>query len=217
MKRILVLLLLPFLDFAQNDTIKNVASRQSVIGLDRMNVVYRGVPNPISIAVNNTKSYKIIGDGVSQNEDGKYIIRPGAGKETKVFVEIEKLDGSKSTEEYTFRIKGLPRICGTLKGKEGEVILKRNEVKEAIISTEMIGFLYDVFDDSDFFKVNSFEVKFSESKVIKVVGNKFDSESFKEIAKLKRGDFFEINHLDYGPPTDALKRRAFPIIVMMGD
>lgn len=217
MKKIIVLLLLPFLGFTQNDTIKDVKSKLSVIGLDRMNVVYRGVPNPISIAVNNAKSYKITGDGVSKNRKGKYEIRPGAGKESKVIVEIEKLDGTKFTEEHTFRIKGLPAISGTLKGREGEVILKRDEIKEAIISTEMIGFLFDVFDDSDFFKVNSFEIKFSEQKIIKVQGNKFDNESFKEISKLKKGDYFEIISLDYGPPTDALKRRAFPITVMLGD
>lgn len=31
-----------------------------------MNVVYRGVPNPISIAVNNAKTYVIYGNGVSK-------------------------------------------------------------------------------------------------------------------------------------------------------
>ncbi len=87
-----------------------IPATKSVIALDKMNVVYRGVPNPISIAVNNVKSYVIYGDGVSKKEDGKYVIKPGSGNETKVFVEIENFDGSKVIEEHVFRIKGLHRL-----------------------------------------------------------------------------------------------------------
>ena len=58
-----------------------IPASKSVIALDRMNVVYRGVPNPISIAVNNAKSYTISGDGVSL-QNGIYVLRAGTGKET---------------------------------------------------------------------------------------------------------------------------------------
>jgi len=58
--------------FAQD----TIPASKSVIGLDKMNVVYRGITNPISIAVNDAKSYKIYGNGVSKNEDGKYSLAP---------------------------------------------------------------------------------------------------------------------------------------------
>ena len=62
MKIFFYLLFIPFSLLAQTNTDTN----SSVLSLDRMNVVYRGIPNPISIAVNDAKSYKIFGDGVSK-------------------------------------------------------------------------------------------------------------------------------------------------------
>lgn len=217
MKRSILFVLFSLSVYAQKDTLSVEKPKLSVIGLDKVNVVYRGIPNPISIAVNDAKSYTLAGDGVSLNKEGKYVIKPGVGKETKVFVEIEKLDGTVVKEEHIFRIKGLPAIAGTLNGKDGEVILKRNEVNDALISTEITGFLYDINDDSDFFKVNSFKVKFSGEKIIQVDGNKFDNKALNEIMKLKKGEIFDIISINYGPPTDALKKKAFPIQIIIED
>ncbi|MFM9989418.1 hypothetical protein [Flavobacterium sp.] len=48
----IILLLFSFSFYAQNDTIPVVKkTNASVVSADRMNVVYRGVPNPISIAL----------------------------------------------------------------------------------------------------------------------------------------------------------------------
>ena len=76
--------------YAQNDSIVKLKQQLSVVSVDKMNVVYRGVPNPISIAVNNAKSYTISGDGVSF-QNGKYVLKPVSGTEAKVIVEINKL------------------------------------------------------------------------------------------------------------------------------
>ena len=190
MKKIIVLLLLPFLGFTQNDTIKDVKSKLSVIGLDRMNVVYRGVPNPISIAVNNAKSYKISGNGVSQNEEGKYVLRPGPGTETKVFVEIEKLDGSKVVEEHIFRIKVLPAPIGTLNNEysfERTLYFKKEELINAVVNYKIIDFLID-FNPS----VTKFKISLNENKVVEVEGNKFNKEVLSLIKSATKKDYFKI-------------------------
>lgn len=213
MKKFFYLLFLPVFLFAQTNEI----NKFSVIGLDRMNVVYRGITNPISIAVNNAKSFKITGDGVSKTKDGKFIIKPGSGNETKIYVEIITKASKKVVEEHIFRIKGLPTISGTLNGKDSEVILIRNQINEVIISTDFVGFLFDYNPNSEFFKVNSFEIKFSNNEIFKIIGNKFNKDSLYKISKLKKGDSFEINNINYGPPMDGLKKRAFPIKVILED
>lgn len=183
MKKIIVLLLLPFLGFTQNDTIKDVKSKLSVIGLDRMNVVYRGVPNPISIAVNDAKSYTITGNGVSQNEEGKYVLRPGPGTETKVIVEIEKLDGSKVVEEHTFRIKVLPKGIGCIDGYYciGNCYLefKIKEIEGKVISAERPDFLFPYELPS----IKSFTILSFENKKLVINGNTFDKKSIDFILK----------------------------------
>lgn len=57
-----ILFLLFSISIYPQDTIP---TSKSVVALDKMNVVHRGVENPISIAVNNAKSYVISGKGVS--------------------------------------------------------------------------------------------------------------------------------------------------------
>lgn len=208
-----ILFLLFSLSIYAQDTIP---ATKSVVALDRMNVVYRGVPNPISIAVNGAKSYVIYGDGVSKNGEGKYVIKPGSGNETKVFVEIENFDGSKVVEEHFFRIKGLPAIVGTVNEINTYVLLKRDNILKAIVSTEMEDFIF-VDKTSDFFKVNSFEIKFPDGKILQIEGNTFTKVAYNEIIKLKKGEVFEIISIDYGPQMDGLKRKVFPIQVILAD
>ena len=101
-------LIFKFSLYSQNDTIAiDKPSNISVVSADKMNVVYRGVPNPISIAVPNAKSFVVSGNGLTFVK-GKYLLSAGLGKETKIIVEIENFDGYKLTEEHIFRIKGLP-------------------------------------------------------------------------------------------------------------
>ena len=104
-KLLLFLFIISFHSYTQD----TIPAAKSVVALDKMNVVYRGVPNPISIAVNNAKSYVISGKGVSKKEDGSYVLRPGSGNETKVFVEIENFDGSK--------------VIGMTTNREGQLIM----------------------------------------------------------------------------------------------
>ncbi len=211
-KLLLFLFIISFHSHAQD----TIPAAKSVVALDRMNVVYRGVENPISIAVNNAKSYIISGKGVSKKEDGSYVLRPGSGDETKVFVEIENFDGYKFVEQHVFRIKGLPAIVATVNGFNTNVLLKRDDILKSIVSTEMEDFIF-IDKTSDFFKVNSFEIKFSDEKILKIEGNTFTKVAYNEIIKLKKGEVFEINSIDYGSHIDGLKKKAFPIQVILAD
>jgi len=99
--------------YGQNDTISVMkTSNSSVVSADKMNVVYRGLPNPISIAVSNCKSFTATGNGLFKNKDGTYQLVPGIGLETVITIEIILNDGSIKKEEHKFRIKNSPRISG---------------------------------------------------------------------------------------------------------
>ncbi|SFB08649.1 GldM C-terminal domain-containing protein [Flavobacterium swingsii] len=212
MKKLLFLLLFPIVVFPQNDSISPVKKGNiSVVSADRMNVVYRGIQNPISIAVNNAKSYKITGDGVSQNEDGKYVLRAGAGTETKVIVEIEKLDGAKVTEEHIFRIKGLPKPIGTLNDEystNGSVLrFTKEELKKAIVNYKMIDFLFNINPE-----VTQFNLSIN-NKSITVEGNKFNNEALKIINSAKKRDYLIISNIktNYMSPEACFPRSPAPI------
>lgn len=204
---LIFLFFVTFSSFAQD----TIPATKSVVALDKMNVVYRGVSNPISIAVNNAKSYVFSGNGVSKNEDGSYVLRPGSGNETKVFVEIENFDGSKVVEEHVFRIKGLPTPIGTLNGEystKGNLIFTLEEMKEAKIGIKYIDLLFDVK-----YEVTQFSIKISRLDTIIIDGNIISDDILELLKKVKKDDYILIRDIKtnymFG---DGLHKSIKPII-----
>lgn len=206
---------------SQNDSISAVKKLNiSVVSADRMNVVYRGIPNPISVMVPNDKYFSVIAPGLENKGNGKFILKVGPGKEVEIQVRFKNEEGKPVVEKHVFRIKGLPSPIGLLNDENcGNclVLLKRDDVKKSIISIKMLDFL--MFDfDSDFFKVTSFDVVLSENKTINVEGNFFNEEALKEINKLKKGDIFVIDNIQYGSHcAECELKRVFPIKVILAD
>lgn len=210
--------LFPCTFYAQNDTVKVAEQRLSVIGLDKMNVVYRGVPNYLTVSVPNNKTYNIIAPGLKAIGKDKFILRPGVGKTIDILVNFKDENDKFVVEKHTFRIKNLPKVIGLLNGNNCSnclVLLKKEEIENSKISTKMEDFLF-IDLDSDFLKVNSFEVKISETHIIAVEGNTFNKEAVNELSKLIKGTHFEIIHIDYGPNCiDCIKNESLSIKVLL--
>lgn len=115
MKHFLFFFLISLSAFAQKDNI-------SVVSAEKLNVVYRGVPNPIKIAVPGAKSFIATADGyntIEKKDDfGNYILKVGGGNEVKIHIEAQMEDGSVLREEKVFRIYGLAAPSATINGTE---------------------------------------------------------------------------------------------------
>lgn len=181
-KTIIFFLFITFQFSFSQDTIPK--PKQSVVALDKMNVVYRGIENPISIAVNNAKSYRIYGRDVKQHDDGKYFIIPGIGLETIVYIEITKHDNSIVTEEHVFKIKSIPNPKVTINGhyttNRTSLEFNINEIKDAIIEVKIIDFLY-----LNNLEVSQFNLKVGTNPTMVITGNKINIEAFNLIKKEK--------------------------------
>lgn len=191
-KLFLILTLSSFYSFSQ-DSLQVKKPKLSVIAADKLNVVYRGIENPISIAVKKAKSYTIYGDNVKQNEDGKYVIRPSIGLETKVFIEIINMDDSITIEEHVFRIKGLPSPIGTIKGEfstQSSFELSIEELKDAEVGLKFIDFLFP-FN----FKVSQFNIKVPRFPTIVVTGNVITNEAYELLKKARKKDIIVISEI----------------------
>lgn len=186
MKKFLLLLLLISLSFyAQNDSISK--PNISVIGLNKLNIAYRGIPNPISIAVNNAKSYKIKGDNIFRNDEGKYFIKPKAEKESKVLLEIETSDTTKVVEEHIFRVKDLPYAAILVNQKgciNGDCVIEMpsKELLNAEVSVKLIDYLLDGNISVTGFRVNLTNGKGDFLDSFEVKGNKIPQDVYDAIA-----------------------------------
>lgn len=199
-KLLLFLFIIGFHSYAQD----TIPAAKSVIALDKMNVVYRGVPNPISIAVNNAKSYVISGKGVSKKEDGSYVLHPGSGNETKVFVEIENFDGSKEVEEHIFRTKGLPAPIGTLNDQyssNGYLVFTKEQFRNAKVGISFPNFLMDVN-----FTTISFTIV-HKNKEFKINGDSINDEAYSFIKNLKKNSVITIKDIRYPTSPEVSPRR----------
>lgn len=184
-----ILFLLFSLSIYAQDTIP---AAKSVIALDKMNVVYRGIYNPISIAVNDAKSYKVYGKGVSKDENGNYFLFPVAGLTTKVYVEITKNNDSVVVEEHEFRIKVGKAPIGTINGfytNRGELTFTLEEIKEAKIGVNILEFYGKDIE------VTQFLIKIPNYPSIIVKGNKFSDEVIEILKKCRKNDIVLISDI----------------------
>jgi hypothetical protein len=183
-----------FFGFAQ-DTLVAKKSNLGLIASTEMNVVYRGVRNPISIAVPHAKSFTVSGPGVSQ-ENGSYYITPGQGNEMVVTLEIVLEDDSKVVEEHVFRIKTLKQHIARINNKNCPnciVLMTKSELKDAEISYYLEDFLYDFLK----LKVTSFDLFVSNKKKFHIEGNKITDDVFDELIKLKKGKEILIYNIEF--------------------
>jgi uncharacterized protein YdeI (BOF family) len=185
-----ILFLLFSISIYAQDTIP---ATKSVVALDKMNVVYQGVENPISIAVNDAKSYVVYGEGVSKNNEGKYVIRPHSGNEIKVFVEIENFDGSKVVEEHVYKILSIPMHQTTINGDystfRSSLEFKIEELIDAEIGVKFIDCFFITCE------VSQFNLKVGSYPTIVISGNKITPEALELVKKARKKDIILINQI----------------------
>lgn len=186
--RYFILLLFSFTIYGQDST---VVSKQSVVALKQMNVVYRGIANPLSIAVNNAKSYKVYGNGVTVKDDGNYFLNPGSGLTAKVFVEITKYDDSIVIEEHEFRIENLHAPFVKI-GERSCVDCILKIYKNDLITSKVSYFTPNLFFNINYPEVISFDIEFTNKRIITVEGSMFPSEL---INKLKTKTILKITNI----------------------
>lgn len=188
-KQIVILLLTFQLSFAQHND-KSI----SVVSAERINIVYRGIPNPIKIAVPGAKSFTATAPGlVKLDSHGNYKLSPGSGNEVIINIEAQMEDGFVIHEEKVFRIMGLRRPLASLYGNDsGYITLTKQELINAEIDISTGDFLFDIN-----FKVYDFVLMIPDKKEIKVDGSKMSTEAINAIKKVKNGTIILLDRIRF--------------------
>ncbi len=119
----------------------------ATISADKMNVVYRGVVNPISVSFAGIGEDKVSASapGLSPaGGKGKYNMSPGAGTEITISVTGKLPDGQTVSDKKTFRIKGIPAPAGTIRGEDGVVKGPKSSLAVSTVGAKMIDFDFEV-------------------------------------------------------------------------
>ena len=161
----------------------------AVISADKMNVVYRGVDNPITISMPGVPDNKIMasGQGLSKaSGTGAWVMRPGQGKDVTITVTGE-LDGQRFSSSKLFRIKSIPRAVTSIAGIIGDGKLPKDNIGVLPINAVLEDFDFDLK-----LQVNEFKVFIPGQPSVVVKGNKFNEQARSALSRAKRGDKVQI-------------------------
>ncbi|TDU42767.1 protein involved in gliding motility GldM [Gelidibacter sediminis] len=162
----------------------------ATISADKMNVVYRGVANPMTISFAGVPDNNVNASapGLSKSSGtGKYVMNPGSGKEVTINVTGTLPDGTKVSDRSTFRIKDIPKPSGTIAGQPDNVSLPKSNVEIATVDAKLFDFDFDLN-----INVTSFKIKVPGQPTVTVNGNRMNDQARSALRKASRGDAVQI-------------------------
>lgn len=199
----------------------------ATVSATKMNVLYAGVENPVSISVPGFSARDIdvrLSDGSSLKPNGKgFIAKPKTpGKEINVLVSA--LIDEKMTQigKYPFRVKSLPppnafiQYPKTVKNANGKSITMKEKFPSGRIRRSDLlkadGIIAEL-PDSDFevkYKILGFDITvfdtMGNASTLKSTNSKFTRDQINEIKQMKRGKRFFISNVRALGPDGIPKR-----------
>ena len=184
----------------------------AVIAADKMNVVYRGVANPMTISIPGVPDNKVTASapGLTKGTGSRYTMNPGTGRNVTIVASGVLPDGQRISTPAEFRIKDIPRPGGTIRGESGSVKMPRANLE---IST--IGALLEDFDFDLNLAVSGFKFKVPGQPTVSVNGNKLDARAKQALKYAKRGEDVQIFDIEaYITNNKSYKlKKVSPVIV----
>ncbi|MEZ4842319.1 MAG: gliding motility protein GldM [Flavobacteriaceae bacterium] len=158
----------------------------AVISADKMNVVYRGVENPITISMPGVadNAVKATAPGLKKVAGvGKYVMNPGNGKEVKINVSATLPDGTPVNSAQTFRIKDIPAPMATARGEWGRIKMPKSTLAKVTIGATLPDFVFDLN-----LNVSGFMFKVPGKPAVEVRGTKLDANAIRALNSARPGD-----------------------------
>lgn len=162
----------------------------ATISADKMNVVYIGLDNPISVTVEGITSDKVnaraTNGTLKKVGNGKYMLTPSPGKEVVITATGTMPDGKAITSKQVFRIKAIPRPRGTIRG-DYDASGPTNNLEQVTIGARMEDFEFDVN-----LRVTQFTIVFPGLGSEVVNGTSLNESAKSKARRLRPGDVVRI-------------------------
>jgi len=161
----------------------------AVISADKMNVVYRGVANPMTISIPGIPDNKVSASaaGLTRRSGSQYIMNPGTGRTVTITASGTLPDGKGISTKSEFRIKDIPRPSGTVRGEAGSIKMPKNNLEISTVSAMLEDFDFDLN-----LSVSEFKFKVPGQPTVVVSGNKLNDQAKSVLRRAGRGDAIQI-------------------------
>ena len=165
----------------------------ATIAADKMNVVYRGVVNPMTISFAGVSDNNVTASApglTKASGNGKYNMSPGQGTEVVINVTGKLPDNSSVVDKRVYRIKNIPAPQGAIGGEVGEVKGGKGRLSASQISAKLVDFDFDVN-----LKVTQFTFRVSGQPSVVVNGDRVNAQCTAAMARAGRGDIVTISEI----------------------
>jgi gliding motility-associated protein GldM len=196
-----------------------VANSAVAVSADKMNVMYIGVDNPISVSAAGVAPTDLVvnvkgcGASLVNSGNGKYIAKlTGTGICTVTVMQKTETGMKQQGAPQIFRVKSFPNPPLRVGGKTTFGTLDMDQSNASIIAA--IGVDNSGFDFNAPFKIKSFTMSaYTGGKLsqdYKCIGSSLSPEALQELKRLKRGSKIYFENIKVEAPAKEI--RDFPII-----
>lgn len=197
----------------QTETVKKefsyeVGQRSVAVSLDKMNVFYIGVDNPISVSAAGVSSneVKVSGSGsgitVSPNGGGKYTVRVSTQGEATLTV-----SGGGASQSFQYRVKRIPDPIPLLGAKHRSKAMGNGEFKaQSGIAAVLENFDFDVKCDVVGYEVTYLKKRADPSPEIPNAGVRFNEKVQSMVNAAGPGDQYFFDNVKAKCPGDGAPR-----------
>ncbi len=171
-----------------------------VVSPTKMNVLYRGVKNPVSISVPGVapELVKPSLQGGTLRPDakagkGNYIAEVKGGSTAKVIVSAEVDGKQRKMGEFEFRVKDVPPPTATIAGTEGGLVSANRLAAAPTVIPKMKNFDFELF-----YKTTKFDLVYQVGTDLitkPVTGSKIPDDAVAQIKRLKKGSRVYIENI----------------------
>ena len=183
----------------------------AVISADKMNVVYRGVENPMTISIPGIPDNKVraSAQGLKRRRGSKYIMTPGKGREVTITASGQLPDGQNITTRSRFRVKDIPAPQGIVRGQSGNVTIPKANLEISTIGANLPDFDFEIALETTSFR---FKVPGKPSRLVK--GNKLDANAKRDLRSVRAGSTVQIFDIKVRNPNNPSYRfkKVSPVI-----
>ncbi len=184
----------------------------AVISADKMNVVYRGVDNPMTISIPGIPNDKVraTAPGLKKSRGSKFIMNPGKGSQITITATGKLPDGQSISTKTKFRIKDLPRPSATFFKQSGKIRLPI-----ASIQRSQVGAIMEDFDFDLTLKTLEFKIKIPGSPTITCKGTRLNAQAKQALSRARKGQeisIFDLKVQNPAKPNYKFKRVA-PVLI----
>ncbi|MFY0603851.1 MAG: gliding motility protein GldM [Flavobacteriaceae bacterium] len=162
----------------------------AVVSADKMNVLYRGLNNPVSVSLPGISENAIkvtATNSTKTGANGSYMFRPGSGDKVTITVSATLPNGTPVSSDKEFRVKDIPAAAGTVRDDFGVVRMPKTSLGRTPIGAALPDFVFDLKLD-----VLGFTIKVPGQLAVKVNGTQLDARAKAALAKSRRGDVITI-------------------------